>query len=156
MEPLLSEYALRQGSGLDRALLVKFMQRTYQELYPEQNFTHLAQTVEQYLSPDTPLWWVVAEQQNDPIACLWMGNVTDQVQGDRHAYIFLLYVHPNHRQRGIASALMHRAETWAKARGDRQIGLQVFQGNQPAQSLYQKLGYRAKAIWLVKPLRSDH
>ncbi|MEI6371680.1 MAG: GNAT family N-acetyltransferase, partial [Nostocales cyanobacterium ELA608] len=49
-------YSLRQGSTLDQALLVKFMRLTYQEQFPHQDFSHLARTVEQYLSRDTPLW----------------------------------------------------------------------------------------------------
>lgn len=157
-------YRLRVGSGLDRALLVKLMQRTYQELFPEQSFAHLSQTVDQYLSKETPLWWVMedtgqVEQQpfsaaSSPIACLWLGTSIDQIQGDRNTYIFLLYVSSAHRRRGIGSALMQLAEAWAKERGDRQIGLQVFQQNQPGLNLYEKLGYRPQSVWMVKPLES--
>lgn len=152
MADLPSPYEYRPGSGLDLALLLKFMQRTYQELYPAQSssFNHLAHTVEQYLSTETPLWWV--EFDRTPIACLWLGSATDQIQGDRHAYIFLLYVQPEHRRQGIGCALMHQAETWAKTRGDRQIGLQVFHQNQAALSLYKKLGYHTQSLWLTKSL----
>ncbi|GAB4377203.1 MAG: GNAT family N-acetyltransferase [Elainellaceae cyanobacterium] len=153
-----ANYVMRSGSGLDRALLVKFMQRTYQELYPEHNFAHLAQTVERYFSADTPLWWVYNQTESQatattPIACLWMGNAVDQVWGDRHAYIFLLYVCPEFRRAGIGSALMQQAEVWAKQRGDRRIGLQVFYHNQPALHLYEKLGYQIQSIWMMKPLK---
>lgn len=79
----------------------------------------------------------------------------DQIQGDRHAHIFLLYVSPAHRHRGIGSALMQQAEAWATARGDRQIGLQVFHHNQPALQLYEKLGYQPQSYWMVKPLKQD-
>ncbi len=61
------------------------------------------------------------------VACVWVGNAVDQAQGDRHAHIFLLYVVPEHRRRGIGTALMRYVEAWARVRGDRQIGLQVFQ-----------------------------
>lgn len=158
---LIPGYWIQVGSKLDRALLVKFMQRTYQELLPDQDFAHLAQTVEQYFSNQTPLWWVELENSSgigqavQRVACLWLGNAVDQVSGDRHTHIFLLYVDPDHRHQGIGSALMHRAETWAKARGDRQIGLQVFQSNQPALTFYQSLGYQAQAFWMVKPLDSS-
>ncbi len=160
---LLPGYQLRIGSGQERVTLVKFLQLSYQELFPEQdNFSHLTETVKQYFSGSTPLWWV--EPANDPvsapipsqpIACLWLGNAIDQVRGDRHAHVFLLYVMPEHRRQGIGSALMRHAEDWARARGDRQIGLQVFQSNQPAYRLYHQLGYKTQSLWMVKPLPRD-
>jgi ribosomal protein S18 acetylase RimI-like enzyme len=76
----------------------------------------------------------------------------DQLLGRRHTHIFLLYVEPGHRRQGIGSALMHQAEAFARSRGDHQIGLQVFQSNQPAVQLYQQLGYQTQSLWMVKPL----
>ncbi|MCV3212884.1 hypothetical protein OGM63_04965, partial [Plectonema radiosum NIES-515] len=58
LNSLLPGYNIRRGSTLDRALLVKFMQRTYQDMFPGEDFSHLARTVEQYFSSETPLWWV--------------------------------------------------------------------------------------------------
>jgi GNAT superfamily N-acetyltransferase len=154
-ERLIPGYQIRLGSGLDRALLVQFMQRTYYELYPDRDFAHLAETVDRYLSPETPLWWVELEAGFAPMGCLWLGNAADQTQGDRHAYIFLLYVHPDYRRRGVGSALLHHAEQWAAQRGDRQIGLQVFCKNQPAVNLYQKWGYQTQSLWMVKTLEKN-
>lgn len=168
---MLTGYKLRQGSGLDRALLVKFMQRTYQELYPNHEFGHLAQTVEQYFSTETPLWWVEPQPElqtsniatsslpssqtgSAPVGCLWLGTAVDQVKGWRYPHIFLLYVDPSYRRQGIGSALMDHAELWARARGYHQIGLQVFQQNQPALQLYTKLGYQTQSLSMVKPLDS--
>lgn len=169
-----SGYTLRRGTSLDRALLVKFMQLTYEELYPGESFAHLAQTVDQYFSSDTPLWWadvtqeppsnnmsLPIEQTNvggqnpnsiPPIGCLWLGAAIDQVTGYRYSHIFLLYVAPAYRRQGIGSALIHQAEAWAKARGERQVGLQVFQHNLPALRLYEKLGYQPQSIWMVKAI----
>ncbi|ARV61694.1 GNAT family N-acetyltransferase [Nostocales cyanobacterium HT-58-2] len=162
-EELLPGYRIRCGSTLDKAQLVKFMQRTYQEAFPQQDFSHLAQTVEQYLCRETPLWWVdfvgVRQGKNEqltpstpPIACLWVGNAINQVQGDRHAHIFLVYVVPEHRRRGIGTALMRYVEGWARARGDHRIGLQVFQNNTNALNLYNQLGYQTHSLWMVKSL----
>lgn len=160
-EQLLPGYWLRLGSGPERLILVKFIKLAYQELFSEQeDFSHLVRTVKQYFSSETPLWWVDIDEaasegssaSRQPIACIWLGNAIDQVKGERHAYIFLLYVMPEHRRRGIASALMRHAEDWARARGDHQIGLQVFLSNQPAMSLYHQLGYNTQSVWMVKPL----
>lgn len=148
------------------------MQQTYRELYPDQNFDHLAQTVEQYFSAETPLWWVEESQPEPqnlnssatllpasqmgsaPVACLWLGTAIDQVKGWRYPHIFLLYVNLAHRRRGVGSALMLHAETWARARGNYQIGLQVFQHNQPALQLYTKLGYQPQSLSMVKLIDS--
>lgn len=151
MELIQGGYIVRAGSSLDRALLVKFMQKTYQEIAPKQDFSHLALTVEQYLSRETPLWWV--ECDRTPIACLWAGNAIDQITGDRIAHIFLLYVAPEHRRKGIAKALMTLGETWAIDKGLGAIGLQVFQTNDSALNLYNQLGYQTQSLSMVKPLK---
>jgi ribosomal protein S18 acetylase RimI-like enzyme len=153
-------YRCRSGSPLDRAALVQTIQRTYAELFPGCPVAHLSQTVEQYLSRDTPLWWVHVQDQGAPtdaerpevIGCLWLGNAIDQVNADRLAHIFLLYVAPRHRRRGLGKALMLQAEAWARARGDRKIGLQVFAHNAAAIELYQSLGYGVQSLTLEKKL----
>jgi ribosomal protein S18 acetylase RimI-like enzyme len=146
----LKDYELKQGSTLDRASVVKFMQLTYAELFPGCDLTHLAQTVEQYFSAATPLWWVL--DQGQAIASLWVGIAVDQSSGIRHAHVFLLYVKPQYRRRGIARALMQVAEDWARRQGDRQIGLQVFANNRPAVNLYERLGYQVQALSMIKRL----
>lgn len=159
--PLPAGYGLRQGSGLDRALLLKLMQRTYGELHPGTPTGYLAETVDRYLSGETPLWFVEAQPgktdppkgvQPETVACIWSGMAIDPVQGDRHAHIFLLYVAPAHRRQGIALALLQRVEMAARARGDRQIALQVFESNTPAVQLYEKLGFQVQSLLMTKTL----
>ena len=161
---LLTGYQLRTGSIRERATLVQFLQLSYQELFPAQtDYAHLGATIKQYFSMATPLWWVEVDTvvneyvptpaiPSQPVACLWLGNAVDQLKGDRHAHIFLLYVLPEYRRQGIGAALMRYAEDWARARGDRQIGLQVFRFNQPALNLYQQLGYETQSFWMIKAL----
>ncbi|MEA5470629.1 GNAT family N-acetyltransferase [Spirulina sp. 06S082] len=159
-------YQLKEGILSDRASLLQFMILTYRELFPEQeSFSHLTQTIEHYFSPETSLYWVVPvgekargdrqegiEGKPEKIACLWIGNAIEQINGDRYTYIFLLYVHPEHHQRGIGSALMHYAHTLARERGDRQIGVHVFSHNLPALNLYKRLGYETQSLLMVKKL----
>lgn len=155
-----SGYRLSMGSTLDRAQLVRTIQRTYTELFCDRDFSHLALTVEHHLSKDTPLWWVEPEtdpqpviaKQTQPIGCLWMGNAVDQVSGKLYAHIFLLYVHPHHRRQGIGQGLVQVAIDWAQTRGDHQIGLQVFEFNQPAIALYTQLGFHTTTLSMVKSL----
>ena len=151
-------YQLRMGSLKDSSLLDKFMYLTYQELFPNQHdFSHLTETVSKYFSVNTPLWLVqragkpLSSEINDlTVACLWMGSAIDQVMGERYGHIFLIFVLPEHRQQGIGTNLIKVAENWAKARGDRQIGLQVFTQNQPALNLYRRLGFQPQSLSMIK------
>lgn len=167
---LIPGYQLTIGSTLDRAMLVKFMNNTYRELFPDFNINHLADTVEQYLSSETPLWWVrtlpnntlqddqdinygLPSQRLSPVGCLWLGSGINQVGGDRMAHILLLYIQPAHRRRGLGQALMEYAEQWAKSTNNRPyqgMSLQVFTNNQPAINLYEKLGYQSQSIMMTK------
>ena len=143
--------SLKQGRLTDRPLLLKFLHRSYQELYPETGFAQLQTTLDHYLTVDTPLWWVQTKSQV-AVGCLWLGRSIDQISGDRHSHIFLLYVLPDYRHRGIGSALMSQAEQYATAQGDRQITLQVFVKNQTAQTFYQNLAYAPHSILMRKTL----
>ena len=145
-------YKLRVGSTRDRATVVKFMERTYSELDPHQPTGHIAATVDRYLSRDTPLWWVDAESTAAPVGSIWLGQATDQRSGVLHPYVLMLYVAPNHRRRGLATALLTVAHQWAQQQGHRQISLQVFSDNQVAQALYTSLGYQPEAVLMKKEL----
>jgi GNAT superfamily N-acetyltransferase len=151
-------YSLRRGSGVDRALLVKVMRRTHSEISPGQSLSHVAATVDQHFSKDTPLWWVYSDQleaeasSEQPAACLWLGNAVDQRSGERHAYVLLLFVDPAHRRRGLATALLEHGHQWARKRGDTQIALQVLSSNEAALQLYQKLGYAPSSILMTRTL----
>ncbi|MBU6230090.1 MAG: GNAT family N-acetyltransferase [Cyanobacteria bacterium REEB459] len=156
-------YHIKTGSSLDRSRLVRVMERHQQELTPHSSQPSMEATVDRYLSSQTPLWWVwphsgVPPEAQDPgfqagltppweaVACLWLGQAIDQSNGCPHPYILLLYVSPHHRRRGVATALLQRAHSWAREQGYRQISLQVWTHNQPAQALYRKLGYQPQAI----------
>ncbi len=156
------EYQLKTGTKSDRKILLSFMQRAYRELCPQTDLTYLGETVRQLWSEQTPFWLVQDCSEKSELlgtssesawsGCVWLGNVVDPMTGDRFPHIFLLYVDPCHRRRGLGSALMRHVETWAIAQGHRQLGLSVFAENIPALALYKTLGYSPQSIFLQKKL----
>lgn len=160
----IANYRLEAGSSLQRARLVKFMQRAYREMGHEAatqgTGSHLADTVQRHLSPKSKLWWLIDEKAAalpagmpgtpslEPVGCLWMSEAIDQRSGLKQAYVFLLYVAAKHRHQGLGSALMQHAQTWAQQQGYKQVSLQVFEDNVAAMTLYEKLGYQSQAKWM--------
>ncbi len=76
----------------------------------------------------------------------------------RYAMVQELVVARTHQRRGIATRLMTEAHRWARDRGLTQIGLSVYDFDQPALRLYQKLGYAPDSHRLSTTLDSttDH
>jgi ribosomal protein S18 acetylase RimI-like enzyme len=58
-------------------------------------------------------------------------------------YVFNVSVNRSYRRLGVGSQLMKHLEEITRGRGRRWMGLQVDNGNLPAQRLYSHLGYRA-------------
>ena len=155
-----SGYRLVQGSSLDRSRLISTLGIAYTELGATQ-LGHLTKTVELYLEGPSMLWWLeksaasrvgFTAAQRDSVGCLWLGQSINQLTGALQAYIYLVYVAPQYRRRGMGRKLMQHAKDWAKKQGYDQISLQVFTKNIAALKLYETLGYRQSAALLVLEL----
>ncbi|KZN22751.1 hypothetical protein A4G99_18690 [Haladaptatus sp. R4] len=67
-------------------------------------------------------------------------------------YIDGLFVRRSHRRHGIATALLSRAESWARRQGCEFISLDVHAENRVAQSLYRRDDYVTKRHRMTKRL----
>lgn len=63
-----------------------------------------------------------------------------------------LYISPLHRQKGLGTTLMTKAEDYAKSKGCDVMKVEVFAPNEAARSLYNKLGYELRDIDQIKKL----
>lgn len=66
----------------------------------------------------------------------------DALPPDRMGYVEALYVAPDHRGRGVGTALLEAAETWARTCGCEIMGSDAEVGNQAGIEIHQALGYR--------------
>jgi ribosomal protein S18 acetylase RimI-like enzyme len=69
-----------------------------------------------------------------------------------HAYITDVYVHDGWRRRGIAQAMLARAERHARERGASELRIGVLAGNAAARALYRHVGFQARLETLGKML----
>lgn len=72
--------------------------------------------------------------------------------GQRIAYVYDVYIRPEHQRKGHASRAFAAMEAQALAIGLTGIGLHVFGHNAGAQALYHKLGYVPTNINMFKRL----
>lgn len=145
-------YEWQRGDRRDRAQLLRYLQAGYSEGTGATPPSHLPQTLDRFLSPETPIWWIVTASDRQIVAGLWLGQSQDQRTGDRQTYIFLVYVEPAHRRRGLATALLAQAESWAQSQGDRSLSLQVYADNPGAIALYERSGFAVESLGLRKRL----
>ena len=76
--------------------------------------------------------------------------------GQVDAYVGELAVASGMTRRGIATALMNVAEAWAAERGLAFLALHTGAANQPARSLYRRLGYHEEELLLTKAIPARH
>jgi GNAT superfamily N-acetyltransferase len=79
-------------------------------------------------------------------------SMEDYYRRRRHGHVADLVVAQGHEGQGVATALLARAEEWARTLGFDWISLGVFEQNVRAERLYKKLGYGRDVIRLLKPL----
>jgi ribosomal protein S18 acetylase RimI-like enzyme len=64
-----------------------------------------------------------------------------------------IFVDPEYRDKGIASALMQKAEQYFHAQGIKRMRLTITVTNKPSLGLARKLGYKEKRVIMEKELK---
>ncbi len=77
---------------------------------------------------------------------------TDSVTLEPCGYVTVLALAKEAEGQGIADRLMAGVEDWARDKGFRLLGLDVFANNRRARAFYQRLGYQEDSLRLTKPL----
>lgn len=62
-------------------------------------------------------------------------------RADTHAFVHFLAVAPAHRRKGVATRLLRRAHRWSSGHGLHTVRLHVWEHNEAARRLYERLGY---------------
>jgi len=101
--------------------------------------------------PDAAL--LVAEVDGEIVGRLSV--MRDRNPSSSHVADIGLMVAASKRRRGVGSALMAAADSWANGAGIGKLELHVFPHNLPAIALYEKLGYRREGLRIAHFRRPD-
>ena len=77
----------------------------------------------------------------------------DSVTLEPCAYVTVLALTEAAEGHGVAQRLMLGVEDWARGKGFRLIGLDVFANNRRARAFYRRMGYAEDSLRLTKPLQ---
>lgn len=99
-------------------------------------------------TPGHHFFCVVTGRDAQVVGALWL--FTDSARST--AFVYDIVVHPPHRRRGYGRDAMRAAMDFAERLGCRQIALNVFGFNTPAQALYQGLGFEAASHYMTRLL----
>jgi GNAT superfamily N-acetyltransferase len=94
----------------------------------------------------------LAEQSGDSMGFAFLEPAVDYFSGEAHGHVGMIAVTEAAEGRGAGAALMRAAEEWARSRGYPKLTLNVFEGNQRARQVYERLGYQVETLRYVKHL----
>jgi ribosomal protein S18 acetylase RimI-like enzyme len=100
----------------------------------------------------------VAEVENQIVGfiCLWLKVQSEELDEEPAEYAFIsdLVILPAYRSQGLGRALLQTAEEYARRHEATSLKLEVLAKNEGALSLYQRHGFSAYHLLLVKSLDS--
>jgi ribosomal protein S18 acetylase RimI-like enzyme len=96
--------------------------------------------------------FVAEDESGERLGFIHLNTIDDYYSGAAAAHVADLVVSPTAAGRGVGSALMDFAETWARERGFPLLTLHVFNANQRARELYAKLGFHEEWVRCIKRL----
>ncbi|HNB26730.1 MAG TPA: GNAT family N-acetyltransferase [Alphaproteobacteria bacterium] len=107
-----------------------------------------------FARPKDEIVTLIAEDQSGaPLGFVHAEASTDSVTLEPCGYVTVLATVAAAEGKGVAQALMQGVEDWARGKGFRLIGLDVFANNQRARAFYRRMGYAEDSLRLTKPLQ---
>lgn len=93
---------------------------------------------------------IATDPQGQRIGFSWVVTLTSEMTGEEEGFVLLLYVNPEHRNKGAGKALLRASEDWVKGIGLRHIALSVGVRNENALALYHQQGFQDTTIRMLK------
>jgi len=113
---------------------------------------HFRKKIEAFVEGNRTERWIAEGPSGETLGYVILGE-SGFLTPETHAFLYDIWVAPDHRDQGVGKALVDWASNWARERGHRKIKLEVGEGNGRARHVYEKLGFSAERRYMGKPLR---
>ena len=102
----------------------------------------IARGVDLALAPHSAAWLLLGERAGAPIGIVLANQVVSVEKGGHTLWVEELYVAPEARRRGVATALLDYLTTEGRRRGARAVELEVVPTQASALALYRRRAFR--------------
>ncbi|MBS1934788.1 MAG: GNAT family N-acetyltransferase [Bacteroidetes bacterium] len=94
------------------------------------------------------IYLIVAELGNKLIASGYarITNAEHYLKHDKHAYLGMMYVVPEHRGKSINKKIIDELITWSNKKNVHEFRLLVYDNNSPAVNAYEKAGFAKHVV----------
>ena len=94
----------------------------------------------------------IAELDGAPAGCAFLVTLVDYFNERPHAHLSVLAVTASAEGKGVGSALLDHAVSWAKSRKSDRLTLSALVTNNRARALYERKGFAGEYVRYVLPL----
>lgn len=122
--------------------------------------THSSDEVKEFQALFTATAWdpkdtnnatfVAIDPQGERIGYINIREGTDDILAEPMGYIALLAIEKTYEGKGVARALIEKAQSWAKDSGYKRIYFDVFASNARALEFYRREGFEAETLRMVR------
>jgi len=115
-----------------------------QALWPEQDPQELESELTKLFAMDPPYTVFIAEDEDKQVGFieLWVRSYAEGAPPEPAAYVEGLWVEPGQRRKGVASALLAKAEQWARGQGFKWLGSDALIANAESHAWHKAAGFQ--------------
>lgn len=147
----MNEFTLREATLEDLTVLLHFEQGVIEAERPfdptiEQGEVHYYDLP--YLIASNDAQVIVAQKAQTIVACGYALKKQARHYLDHHDYAYMgfMYTHPDFRGKGINALIIGKLKAWAFEKGLLEMRLTVYEGNLPAITAYEKMGFNKHIV----------
>lgn len=96
--------------------------------------------------------FLLADKEGRRLGYVNVREGADEIANEKCGYVALLAVVAEAEGEGVGQCLLQEAEKWTKEMGFSRLSLDVFASNLRGQRFYERAGFRAETIRLIKQL----